>query len=240
MYTIQEVLGNINGRLPLILFAGAVMFIGAYMLYIEAIRIGFKQKTHAVPLFANLYFFAHDMAFILLFRRWFVEVDHWLFKGMWIGLMIFNILELIVLYQTIKYSRSELFPMLSQTQYVGVIGAIFAVAATLFWWIDTLIQDPLFLAHFAITVVMASLMNVTLLLRRRSLQGQSPWLLAGLVLMNIGFFFGYLPTMADVFNAPATYAIGSLIVVINIVQIFVIRRLSANPAPHGLFYNHAH
>ncbi|MEM9778106.1 MAG: hypothetical protein AAF902_26250, partial [Chloroflexota bacterium] len=97
MYTIQEVIQNLDTRLALILLAGAIMFTGAYTYYISAILIGRREKTHAIPLFANMYFFAHDMGYIILFQRWFGgEVDHWFFKAMWFGLIAFNVLELIV------------------------------------------------------------------------------------------------------------------------------------------------
>lgn len=228
MYTIPEVLTNLDTQLTAILIAGIVMFCGAFLYYGEAVRIGFKHKTHAIPLFANLYFFTHDMAYILLFRRWFFEVDHWFFKLMWVGLAAFNVLELIVLYQTIKFSRQELFPMLTQRQYVAVLGALQVSVAILFWWLYTNITDPLFLLHFAITVVVASITGLPLYLRRRNGQGQSTVLIVGIIIMALGFFFGYLPTMASHFNQPANYAVGALIILINLVHLWALNRFASN------------
>lgn len=89
MYSVDEVLSNLARLLGLLLAAGGVAFVGYYLYYIEAIRLGFRDRTHGVPVFANMYNTAHDVLFVSYFRRWFFEVDHWLFKVFWVALLIF-------------------------------------------------------------------------------------------------------------------------------------------------------
>ena len=62
-YPAQEVLSNIQNNLTWVLLAGGISFIGYYLYYIVGIRMGFRHKTHSIPIIANMYFFAHDVVF---------------------------------------------------------------------------------------------------------------------------------------------------------------------------------
>jgi hypothetical protein len=197
-YTIPEVLNNIDSHLAAALLAGIMIFVGAFIQYFEGIRLGFRHKTHAIPVFANMYFFAHDLLFVGLFTHWFVEVNHWLFKLFWVGIVIFTVLECVVHYQTIKFSRSDLFPGLNQQQYIIVYVALQVVVVALFWFIYSHLDDPLFLISFATTEIISNVFNIPMLLKRRSRQGQSFLLAWGLLLgSNISFFFLFLPLLSN-------------------------------------------
>ena len=226
-YRPVDVLINIQNSLGSILLGGVVIFVGYYLCYGEAIRLGFRDKTHAIPVFANMYFFAHDTIFIALFQRWFYEVNTWLYRLFWVGLVVFTVLEVIVHYQTLKYSRQDLFPHLSQQQYIfAYIGMQFAIGI-LFWFIYTQIDDFLYLISFASTVIISVAFMLPLLHARSSQKGQSRLLAASLIISPIGFFFLFLPAMSSYFASLPYYAVGFVTVVVAVIYMWVLPRYPA-------------
>lgn len=202
-YSAAEVIYNMNHALGPILFAGAFIFVGYYIVYLEGIRLGFRDKTHAIPVPANMYFFAHDVIFLALFSRWFFEVDHWLYKAFWIGVVVFTIFESIVHYQTLKYSQSELFPQLGRRQYWLVYAALQLFIGVLFLLFYSMIDDYFFLISFSSTIVVSVIFMLPMLYRRNSGRGQSRFLALGLIISGLGFFFLFLPAMSSSFwSAP--------------------------------------
>lgn len=227
-YEVNDVLNNIDTRLGIVLLFGAIIFVGAYIQYFEGIRLGFRDKTHAIPLFANMYFFAHDLLFIAMFNHWFSEINHWLFKLFWVGLIIFSLLECVVHYQTLKYSREDLLPMLTQNQYIVAYIAIQAAITILFWFIYSHLNDPLFLISFASTEIISNALNIPMLLSRKSRKGQSMLLAFGLLIgSNIAYFFLFAPTMSDAFATPVYYVTGLVLVLLNLTYMWALSRYPA-------------
>lgn len=216
-YAVSDVVNNLQNSLGLILLGGAIIFVGYYLYYGEAIRLGFRHQTHAVPLFANMYFFAHDVIFISLFRRWFYEVDHWLYRAFWFGLVAFTVLELIVHYQTVRFSQQALFPALNQRQYWLAYGATQLAIGVLFWFIYSQIDDFLFLISFASTVIVSVALMLPLLHGRGSARGQSRLLATSLIISPVGFFFVFLPAMSSYFLSLPYLLVGVTTVVVAIV-----------------------
>lgn len=212
MYSIQEVLNNVDAKTAIILASGIVVLVSAFLTYGEGIRLGFRDKTHSIPLFANMYFFAHDLFFVAKYDYWFHGVGHWLFKLFWVALLVFTLLELVMHYQTLKYSRGELFPMLTQGQYVGVYVVLQVGVGVLFWFIYSVLDDPLFLIHFGLTEIVWSTLLLPLLWSRRSARGQS-MLLGSSVLVGagVGYFMLLLPLMSHAFATPVVYALGAVL-----------------------------
>ncbi len=240
-YTIPEVLNNIDSRLAAVLLAGGMIFVGAFIQYLEGIRLGFRDRTHAIPAFANMYFFAHDLVFVGLFTHWFVEVDHWLFKLFWFGILIFTLLECIVHYQTIKFSRQELFPDLNRRQYIIVYVALQVAILGLFIFIYSHLDDPLFLISIATTEIISNVFNISLLRRRRNRKGQSFLLAWGLLLgSNIGFFFLFLPLLSNAFVTPIYYATGILVTAMNLIYMFLLTKYPAYKAHNIATGNQQH
>jgi len=224
-YSAEEILQTFDTRLVLILLTGGVVFVGAFTQYLEAIRLGFRDKTHTIPIYANMYFFAHDILFVLLIEHWFVEVGHWLYKVFWVGLFIFTVLECVVHYQTIKYSRAELFPDLTQRQYIIVYFLLQIAITVLFVFIWSQLDDPLFLFSFALTEVVSNMFNIPMLMRRRSRKGQSFRYAAGLMIgSNIGYFFLFLPTASADFIHPVYIAMGITVTVANLTYMWLLTK----------------
>lgn len=208
MYSIDEVLHNADTRTVAVLLSGLVTFVGAYILYIEGIRVGFRDRTHAIPVFGNMYFFAHDLYFVAHYERWFVEIGHWMYKLFWVGLVLYGVLELVVHYQTLKYSRKELFPSLSGWQSVVAYLGLQAGVGVAFWFLHSLLDDPLFLSHFTITQVICSCMLLPMLKSRSNGKGQSMLLAGGVLASGSSFVFLLLPTLSSAFAVPQFKAVG--------------------------------
>jgi len=171
-----------------ILLACTVSFVGAYMQYFGAIRNGFRDRTHSIPLPGNLWFFAHDTTYVVNAHHWFHDVDFWLVRAFWFALVVFAMCECVVTYQILRFSRTELFPGMT------IFGAILSYAGLqlfaygLFWWFISMIRDPYYYLSFSTTVILAPLFNIAMMQRRGSRRGFSPFLLWGFVPLTIGFW----------------------------------------------------
>ena len=228
-YDVDQVLATVQHQIGAVLLSGAVIFVGYYLYYGEAIRLGFRDRTHAVPVFANMYFFAHDLLFLLLFRRWFYEIDHWLYRAFWVGLLVFTGLECVVHYQTLRYSRQELFPTLSQRQYVLAYAGMQAAIGSLFWFIYTQLADYLFLISFSSTVIVSVAFMLPFLHARGTQKGQSRVLAISLIISPIGFFFLFLPVLSPYFASLPYRVMGIVTVAIAVVYLWRLGRYPAYP-----------
>ncbi len=72
--------------------------------------MGFRHRTHSIPLAANLRNFAHDTTYIVQFHRWFYEDHFWFVNAFWFALVVFACCELVVMAQIMRFSRDDLFP----------------------------------------------------------------------------------------------------------------------------------
>jgi hypothetical protein len=101
-----------------------IWILGAYIQYFGAITMGFKDRTHSIPLLGNLWFFAHDTTYVVSVHHWFSGETFWLVKAFWGALMVFACCESVVTYQILRFSREDLFPGRSKSQavltYIGV------------------------------------------------------------------------------------------------------------------------
>jgi len=216
-YPINEVFANIQNSIGNILLGGGVIFIGYYLCYGEAIRLGFRDKTHAIPVFANMYFFAHDVIFVSLFHRWFYEMDNWLYRAFWFGLIAFTVLEVAVHYQTLQFSQQDLFPGLTRPQYLLAYGSMQLAIGILFRFIYTNIADYLYLISFASTVIISVAFMLPLLYARSNQRGQSRLLATSLIISPIGFFFLFLPSMSHYFASLPYYMMGIVTVAASLI-----------------------
>ena len=187
-YDPATVAANTSNHLFWVLCACVVSFIGAYMQYFGAIQMGFKHKTHSIPLIGNLWFFAHDTTYVANFHHWFHEVDYWLVRAFWFALAVFAVCECVVTYQILRYSRQSLFPELSRSGALGCYLGLQLFAYGLFWWYLSMIRDPYYLLSFSTTVVLAPLLNIPMMRARRSRKGFSLSMLVGFVLLSGGFW----------------------------------------------------
>ena len=90
-----------------------------------------------------------------------------------------------MLYQTVVYSRAEVFPKLNLWQsIVACIGAQ-VLAYCVFWWLMSAIRDPFYFHMFATTVLLSSLFNIPMMRARGSRKGFALAPLIGVALIPI-------------------------------------------------------
>ncbi len=229
-YKVDQVLTTIQNSTFLVLLACSVIFFSYYVYCIEAIRLGFRDKTHAIPLFGNMYYFAHDLVFLSLFRRWFFEIDHWFFRAFWFGILVFSGLECIVHYQTLRYSHREIMPRLSFRQYVFVYVSMQIAIGISFWFIYFRIADQLYLISIASSIVVSVVCMPSFLLSRKSRKGQSLLLASSLITGTAGHFFLVLPLMSPYFISLPYMAVGIITTITGVVYLIL---LSRSPAYHN-------
>ncbi|WP_428312944.1 hypothetical protein [Hydrocarboniphaga sp.] len=187
-YDPAAVVANTSQNLGLVLGACIVSFVGAYMQYFGAIQMGFKHRTHSIPLVGNLWFFSHDTTYVMNFHHWFHEVDFWLVRAFWFALVVFATCECVVTYQILRFSRRDLFPGMSLPQSLASYIGLQLFTYGLFWWFMSMIEDPYYLLSFSTTVVLAPMFNIAMMRARGSRKGFSPFLLTGFVLLTTGFW----------------------------------------------------
>ncbi|MCA9709473.1 MAG: hypothetical protein KDK70_26770 [Myxococcales bacterium] len=225
MYSTAQIISAFDDSTGLVLAAGAAVFAGAYIQYIEGIRLGFRHKTHAIPVIANMYFFAHDLVFIGLFGRWFFEIGHWSYMMFWGALVVFSGLEVVVHYQTLRFSHRELMPWASRRGFIAGYVALQLAVLGVFLLLFLVLDDELFLIHFGITEVLSNVFNIPLLMSRGNRKGQSLTLALGLLLgSNVGFFFLFLPALSPAFTVPWVRTVGVLVTAANLVYIGLLLR----------------
>jgi hypothetical protein len=201
-------------------------FAGAYMQYFGAIRNGFRDHTHSIPLGCNLWFLAHDTTYLSMYRHWFVSVDHWIVKGFWFALLVFAACELVVFYQMYKYSRHQLFPGFSGAQ--TIVALVFCQLCTyvLFWWFLSLARDPLYLLAFTSTVVLTPLLTIPMMLWRGTRQGFSVFMLSGFVLLAVGFY-PWVYQVDPYFRSPLFVSLGVANVLVSLIPLWLYYKLPA-------------
>ena len=187
-YNAASVVLHTRTNILWLLFFCTLSFVGAYMQYFGAISMGFKHRTHSIPLLANLWFFAHDTTYLINFHHWFYDIDFWLVKAFWFALAVYACSETVVTYQILRFSRVDLFPGMTTVQAITTYVGLQIFAYGLFWWFLSMITDPYYYLCFSTTVVISPLLNINMMRARGSRKGFSPVMLYGFVLLVIGFW----------------------------------------------------
>lgn len=153
-YDAATIIANMSARLPWVLLFAGLAFLGGFVQMIGGLYMGFKHRTHGVPLFCAAFFFAHDATFFLNYRYWLYEVDFWMMQGAWFMMGFYMLTELVVMYQRLKYSREEVFPGMGFAPALLLLASIVVLNFAVFWWLMSLIRDPPYLTKFASTVLL--------------------------------------------------------------------------------------
>jgi hypothetical protein len=201
-----------------------ISFAGAYMQYFGAIRNGFRDRTHSIPLGCNLWFFAHDTTYVAHFEHWFGTVDHWLVKGFWVALLIFACCEMVVLYQMFRFSRAKLFPGFTALQAALTLLFAQSCAYVVFWWFLDLARDPIYLISFTTTVFLTPALTIPMMLMRGTRQGFSPFMLTGFILLSAGFY-PWVYFVDPLFQSPVYLAFGAANILVSLIPLWLYFKL---------------
>jgi len=203
MYQISELITNIDAHMTPLLIYGTIANLLAYVQMLYGAWIGFRDRSHAVPLAANTLFLAHDSYYVYNHDYWFNTINHPFFIGNWYAMAIFVCIELTIAWQIITYSRNEV--GLGNTWFKAFISyvAIQVGMYILFLWLRSMIDDPLYVICFALSVVVANIFNIPMLLNRGNRKGQSLWI-AGAITIQTGpvVFFLVNPLLTKAFLSP--------------------------------------
>jgi len=202
MYDADQVLRYIDHNTAAVLAAAAIACVGGTVQYVEGVRRGFADRSHAIPLGTNLYIFAHDVTYIAMYDRWFGAQGHWFNQLFWVFILPFALLELVVFSQLFRYSRRELLPGLTSAQCLLALGACQVGAFFLFWFLRSLGPDPLYIVSFTTTIVVSNLFYIPMTLRRGSRRGQSVLLGSGLLCLSVGWSL-VMVQLSPAFRSPA-------------------------------------
>jgi hypothetical protein len=188
-YTAPEIIEIINANLTYLKIFGTLANLLAYVQIIYGVYVGFRDRSHAIPLIALAMFFAHDTYYVLNYRYW-LDLGHPFFIGNLVAMSIFVVFELILIWQIINYSREEVGLGKSKLHAFLAYAAIQAGVYIMFLWFRSMMGDPLYLECFAVSIVFSNLFNITMLQRRGSRKGQSLVIAWALAIQTgpVGFF----------------------------------------------------
>ena len=209
MYDPSDLISHINANMSNMLIFGSIANLLAYVQMLYGVRVGYRDRSHAVPMAANMMFFAHDTYYVSQYDYWFNTVNHVFFKGNMIAMVIFACCEIAIAWQIITYSRKEVGLGNTWWQAFWSYVAIQTGVYIMFLWIKSMMGDPLYVECFAISIVFANLFNIPMLLRRGSRKGQSLWIAWALAIQTgpVGFFLVH-PNMGTYFMQPIWVAAG--------------------------------
>ncbi len=225
-YDPQVVIENSDSgaRLAVVLILMAVAGIGGYMQYYGAIRTGRRDRMYCIPLVTNLWNFAHDVTFVASYESWFDDENElWILKLFWFGLIVFSIMELVVISHIILYAREDLWGAgCSIARAVGIYSVLQLFVFGIFWWFQSITDDPLEYYGLTTTVIMASAFNISMMRSRGSRRGMSEFILWGYLTLSCGFWPWMMVSDPDHFCQPVYFlmAIGNIAVDIYSIKVF--------------------
>lgn len=228
MYEMNETLAYIKENAYQLAIFGTIANLLAYVQCAYGAWVGFKDKSHAVPLFAVMTFFAHDSFYVISYLFDLNPSNHPWFEGNFVAMSIFVCLELIMAWQIITYSRKEV--GLGETWWQAFFAylAIQAGIYVMVLWFKSMLGDPLYLEMFAISVVMANIFNIPMLMRRGNRKGQR-LVIAWALLFQTGpiYYFFVNPQFGPYFNTPIWQAAGIANTILAAAYLFMLYRAPA-------------
>lgn len=230
MYDPAATLAAIDGHaVPLLLLCGAALA-GNAVYYYECLRLGIVQKTYGMPLVGLFFFIPHDLSYVLLWRKWFVEYDHWFLKLFWAGLVVTSVAACAFLWQAIRNGHRELLPQLTRGAFTALVLAGLLAGTGAWWSVKSVLDDELFLFAFGFTAFWCAPFGMGLMLRRGSTLGNSARMWAGYTAIPVFYWLATMLYLPDAFRSPPWIALGAISTLCGLANLWLVRRL---PSPRG-------
>jgi hypothetical protein len=231
MYDAPQLLQQIDDHTAPILIGFALAMACQTVALVSAVRVGARERVISIPLFCTFFWFAHDVGCVVRFHDWFVTYDHWFVKCFWVGLVSAMLLELVFFAQAIRYGREELLPSWSPRAFTALIVAG-AAASILAWeYLKAVMDDPLYQASPALTMLAFPITGAALMVRRRSVAGQTVAIWAAFTCMAACWWTTTIAFYAGFFRSWQYIAVGAATVVSCGAITVLVARLRAAPAP---------
>lgn len=230
MYEIAEVLQRIDDNFVWVLVFTLIAWITGFVQIIEAMRLGARDRVPGMPAGMTVFLLAHDSSFFMRCEHWFGVVDHWYFKLFWVGMGFAVLIELYLVAQFLRYGRPLLAPRASSRTFFANWLCFQFAAFALLWWLQSLIDDPLYLVSLVGTQVAAVIFNVPMLLARGDARGQSRIYAWATILGPGGFALGLFPALSPVFFNGYYAAVVIAMVALSLVYLLMLEQaLRATP-----------
>jgi len=175
-----------SAKHPIVLSLGAFAWFCGLVQVIAALVAGFRDKSHGVPLFCAMFFFAHDISYFANYSYWFHESPYEMTRQAWFQMGPYALVELAVVCQALAYSRAELFPGMSFRQAAASVAVMQVFVFAFLWWILSILNDPLWMYTIMITVIMPPLFLYPMMRARGSRKGVN--------LISVGGIAAFVPT----------------------------------------------
>ena len=173
MYASRSLLHQIDAHTAPILIGFGLAMVCQTVGMVSAVRVSARERVISIPLFCTFFWFAHDVGTVVRFHDWFSRYDHWFMKLYWVGLLSAMLLELVFFAQAIRYGREELMPGVPPKVFAGLV-VLGAIGTNIAWeYLKAVMQDPLYQASPALTLLALPLAGAALMIRRRSVVGQT-------------------------------------------------------------------
>jgi hypothetical protein len=202
------------------LFLTALSGIAWTIVYIDAIRIGFRQKTYAMPLAALGLNFAWESTYSVLdFTGGAVSVQAWVN-------LVWALADVVIVFTFFKFGRAELPQMVTKPMFIvwGVL--IFASSFAVQWlFIAEFGQMPAARYSAFLQNLLMSGLFIAMLVARRGIRGQT-------LTIAISKWIGTLaPTIliGVLGNMPFITAIGLMCSVFDLIYIALVVRARRHP-----------
>lgn len=211
MYDAREVLSSIDAHaMQIVLLCGIVAMVPTFLWFIDAIRVGRRDRICAMPPLCTLFWFAHDTSFLARYELWFEMYDHWYLKLFWVLLVGTVVLELIYIAQAVRYGRREWAPALSPRTFAAICVVLVIVSVVIWSVVKQSLSDPLYIVAFGLTVVVYPLSAIPMMLRRGSSKGQSDLMWFGYMGLATGYFAATVLYFGESFRAWAWIGLGMI------------------------------
>lgn len=212
-----------SNMLPIFTLLGIAM-IGNTLFFVEGVRLGFRDRSYASSAICTMFFFAHDLRFILDFPKWFFEYDFWVWKALWVNILISLIGELVFFYQMVRYARHELLPGFSVGATIGLLALAQAGVCVAFFYVKAIIGDPLYLLTIPFTIFWLAPFAIRMTLQRRQRRAQSLLLNGTYIMMVIGIWSAWSLLEIDFFRSPLFFALGAVTIAWSVANGIVLMR----------------
>jgi hypothetical protein len=188
MYDPQQILDAVDHNLLPILLISILSSLGNLVYYIECLRLSFTQKVSCFPVGCIYLGLSHDLSFVFLYHKWFVEYHSWFLESWWRFLIFTSIVEFFFLYQLIRYGHEELMPQVSKTAFAAIVLAGLAMTSTAWLVVKSLLNDDIFMMTFFLSVFWQAPFFTGVMVRRQTRQGQSVVLWVSFLVMAASFW----------------------------------------------------
>jgi hypothetical protein len=197
MYQVADVLSRIDENAATVVVLVLFGWIGGFVQIGEALRLGFRHRVAGQPLGTTIVMLAHDLTFSAGYQHFVHDIGHPMFVMFWVGMVGSNVIEVVLLWQWVRYQRTGL-----PTPAVWLLVVVFLGLAFALWcWARSLFEDPLDFVGLTVVQVGAVAFGVPMLLGRGTARGSSRVFVWATLLGPGSLGFLFIPYLAPEIGA---------------------------------------